>query len=79
MSTHPFGGLWTYPSTSFPAHNDFMFIDEESLRIIIFAVIVDPPLKYCAMRNWYKPISATTIASRLHGAECNYTHGSKDN
>jgi len=65
MSTHPFGGLWNYHSTSFPAHDDFMFIDEERLRIIIITVIVDPPLRYGAMRNWYKPISATSIASRL--------------
>ena len=65
MSASPLGGLWTYPSTTFPDHNDFMFIDEERRRIITFVVITDNPHKRAPMRNWYEPISVTSISARL--------------
>jgi hypothetical protein len=65
MSASSFGGLWTYPSTAFPQHDDFMFIDEERGRIITFVVIESDPLVRAPMRNWYRPVSATSISARL--------------
>lgn len=65
MSTSQFGGLWTYPSTLFSQHEDFMFIDEVRGRIITFVVISIEPVKYIPMCSWYRPESATSITSRL--------------
>jgi hypothetical protein len=65
MNAHKFGGLWTYPSREYPEHDDFMSIDEERCRIIVFTVLFSPPPKYVGMRNWYQPVSDTTIRSRI--------------
>ena len=65
MSASTFGGLWTYPSTTFPDLNDFMFIDEERRRIITFFVYTDNSHKYAPMRSWYEPASVTSISARL--------------
>ncbi len=74
MSTSPFGGLWTYPSTLFSQHDDFMFIDEIRGRIITFVVISIEPVKYISMRSWYNPESATSITSRLRPSESWVVH-----
>lgn len=65
MIASSFGGLWTYPSATFPTHNDFMFIDEERRRIITFVVFIANSDKRAPMRNWYEPASATSISARL--------------
>lgn len=74
MSASSLGGLWTYPSTTFPDHNDFMFIDEDRRRIITFVVITDDPLKRAPMRNWYQPASATSLSVRLRPTDAWRVH-----
>ncbi len=69
MSEHPFGGLWTYPSSAFPPYDDFMLIDEQRRRIIVFAILKDNPLWRCPIRYWYQSHSTTSIAVRLKSSE----------
>jgi hypothetical protein len=65
MSASGFGGLWTYPSITYPDHNDFMFIDEDRRRIITFVVFSVDPLHRGSMRNWYQPESSNSISAKL--------------
>ena len=65
MSALSFGGIWTYPSLTFPDPAEFMSIDESRGRIITFVVISIEPVKHAPMRHWYRPESATSIAARL--------------
>ena len=69
MSVSSFGGLWTYPSTIIPEHDDFMFINEDRRRIITFVLITADPTKRIPMRNWYQPMSDTSISTRLRPTE----------
>ena len=64
MNASSFGGLWICPSPTFPPHDDFILIDEERRRIIAFVVATDDT-KRAPMRNWYQPVSATSISVRL--------------
>ena len=69
MSGTLLGGLWTYPSISFPDHDDFMFIDEVRGRIVMFVVVRDDPPERAPVRNWYQQDSATSISVRLRLTE----------
>jgi len=64
-----FGGVWTYPSLTFPQNNDFMSIDEVRGRIISFIVIGIDPVRRHPMSFWYRPVSATSITTRLRSSE----------
>lgn len=74
MSVTAFGGLWTYPSATFPEHDDFMFVDEGRSRILSFLVIVANPIKRSAIRNWYQSVSAAAISVRLRPADAWRVH-----
>lgn len=69
MSDSSFGGLWSYPSIAHTKHKDFMIIDEERRRIITFVIITDDPSKRVPLRNWYRPVSATSISVRLRSID----------
>ena len=69
MSEQPFGGIWAQRSLQSPDHDEFMCIDESRGRIITFLVRVIDPVKYGAMRHWYRPESSTSITARLHPAD----------
>jgi hypothetical protein len=69
MSAFFFGGIWTYPSLTFPDHAEFMSIDGLRGRIITFVVISVEPVKHVPIRSWYCPASATSITARLRPTE----------
>jgi hypothetical protein len=51
-----------------------MFIDEDRGRIITFVVVADDPPKRAPMRNWYQPVSATSISAKLRPTDAWRVH-----
>lgn len=69
MNAQSIGGIWTYPSVAFPGHDDFMSIDEERGRIIVFVVFSVDPLQRSPMRFRYRPESPNSITARLRATD----------